>query len=677
MTEWWYLHAHIETVDRRRFAVFASFFRMVKGEDEATRAPQYAHSMTWALTDLDGGKYYPDSLVDRDAPRLGLDKLQRGEGTRDPRLRRALEEVLERGNVPFPDHMFEQEPFVHDRKLELDFDGNRLWKRDDGAYVLELFHQYFKHGVELVFTPGKPAIRHGEDGVVRGHDGADMFYYFIPRCEVTGRVTFDGIPRPVERASGWYDHEFGGQRLGQRALVIDPDGTRHAYDELELEPLNEWVSTRTFNRYPSRWRLEVPGADLSLAVDGVFDDQEFVTLISKPAFWEGRCAASGTRAGVEVTGRAYIERSGFLTANSLDDFFREVGKAVRGSVANLLPFEPTYEQVRDLVASEERDHYMDGVDLAQFVKTGVVPVREITDRGGKGWRSYAALACCDVVGGDSRDFVHWLAMPELMHVGSLIVDDVQDGSTVRRGGPTCHTVHGDAIAINAGTSCYFMGQHMLQGTQVSDADKLRLYNLYFEALRAGHAGQAADIRGLDEYMPKAVESGQSDEIEGRLLAVHRLKTAAPAGSLARMGAIVGAGTEAQVEGLGRYFESVGLAFQIVDDVLNLRGFERGLKQCGEDIAHGKVTLPTVKAMSRLPHDDRVWIWETIRSKPQDQAVIDAVIAKLEGCGAIDACAQQAEELIESAWARLQPLVEDSIVKIMLRSFGWYVLQRHY
>ena len=67
---------------------------------------------------------------------------------------------------------------------------------------------------------------------------------------------------------------------------------------------------------------------------------------------------------------------------------------------------------------------MDGVDLEQYARTLIHPIREIIDRGGKAWRSYAALTCCDIVGGDSRKFVEWLAMPELMHVGSLIVDDV-------------------------------------------------------------------------------------------------------------------------------------------------------------------------------------------------------------------------------------------------------------
>jgi len=715
MTEWWYLHAHLTTEDGRELGVFASFFRVARGRDEVTKELTYAHSMTWALSDLDGEKYYPDTLVDRAAPEMGLEKLERGHGSKDPRVSGALREVLERGNVPYPDHMFEAEPFIATKKLELEMDDNRLVKRDDGSYALTLYHQYFEHGVELVFTPQREPVRHGDDGLVRGHDGAHMFYYFIPRCEVTGTVTWNGLPVKVAAGSGWYDHEFGGQReeqeeinedvawnwvacqlddgsdvtaytmvdvktgesLGQRAVIVSPQGERHEHEELSFTPLDAWRSTRTFNSYPTRWRLEVPGAELDLAVDGAFADQELVTLISKPAFWEGRARAHGTFRGKPAEGRAYVERSGFLEVETLDQFFKAVGERVRASVAALLPYEPTYEQVRGLIASEQRDHYMEGVDLEQFVLTGVRPVREITDRGGKGWRSYAALACCDVVGGDSRDFIQWLAMPELMHVGSLIVDDVQDGSTVRRGGPTCHVVHGDALAINAGTSCYFMGQHLIKGSAVSNVDKLRLYDLYFEALRAGHAGQAADIKGLDDYMPRAIETGDTAELEQRILAIHRLKTAAPAGALARMGAVGGHGSEEQIEGLGRYFESLGLAFQIVDDVLNLRGFERSLKARGEDIAHGKVTLPIAKGLALVERAERQKIWEIVRSKPQDQRVIDELIDRLEDLGAIEACSKEAHDLVEAAWQRVQPLLEDSIVKLMLRAFGGYVLERHY
>src|SRR6202008_1335983 len=90
-----------------------------------------------------------------------------------------------------------------------------------------------------------------------------------------------------------------------------------------------------------------------------------------------------------------------------------------------------------------------------------------------------------------------LGMPELMHVGSLIVDDVEDRSLVRRGGPACHVMYGEGIALNAGTAAYFLTQHFLDVDEIAAPTKLRLYNLYFEALRGGHAGQALDLAGLD------------------------------------------------------------------------------------------------------------------------------------------------------------------------------------
>jgi geranylgeranyl pyrophosphate synthase len=320
---------------------------------------------------------------------------------------------------------------------------------------------------------------------------------------------------------------------------------------------------------------------------------------------------------------------------------------------------------------------MRGLDVDQYARTHIHPIREIVDRGGKGWRSYAALTCTDIVGGNSRFFVKWIALPELMHVGSLIVDDVEDKSTTRRGAPTAHLIYGDAQAINSGTAAYFVGIHLLDSDWVSDADQIRIYKLYFEALRAGHAGQAIDIDGFEPMMPEVIASGDATLIEERVLAVHRLKTAAPAGCLARMGAIAGNGTERQIEGLGLFFEDLGLAFQIIDDVLNLRGFKGDLKSKAEDVMQGKITLPVAKAMGRLERKDREWLWETLRQKPQDMKVVGSVVDVLERCGAIDACAVQARSLVEEGWQKLEPVVEDSLSKMLLRAFGWYVLERHY
>jgi geranylgeranyl pyrophosphate synthase len=561
-------------------------------------------------------------------------------------------------------------------------------------------------------------VRHGDDGrVYLAPFGEEMFYYFFPRCSVAGSVTVDGAVLPVSSGSGWLDHEFGGrdpdakeapregvawnwlaaqlddgsevtayevvrvrdgQTLDQRAILVDAQGRAESLAEMELRPGRaSWRSLRTFFDYPTSWTLRVPAADLRLEVEASFEDQELLTTLSKPAFWEGRCEVRGSVRGRPVKGLAYFERSGFEPVQDLDGFFSAVGGEVKKSVARLAPLEPTVPEARNLIASDERPHYLEGVDLSQLSRALIAPLRSITDRGGKAWRSYAALACCDVVGGDSRKFAGWLAMPELLHVGSLIVDDVQDKSEVRRGGPACHVLHGEPKAINAGTAAYFLSQHMLAHSDVSAPAKLRLYDLYFEAMRAGHAGQALDLDGLDGLVPAAVESGDARALESRILATHRLKTAAPAAALARMGAVAGGGSAAQIEAVGGFFEALGLAFQIVDDVLNLRGFRGNLKSRAEDLANGTVTLPVAKALSLLPREGRDRLWATLQARTRDPIVLSAAVEELETCGAIEACAAQARELVEAAWARSAPLLDDSLYKVMLRAFGWYVLERHY
>jgi len=748
-TEWWYLNAHVTTEDGRRLSVFAAFFRIVRGQHPVTKQLEYAHSLTWAISDSSSAVYSAASRVDQHAASMGIERIRSGRGSKDPRLNRAMLEMLEQDEIPLPDRRFDTEVTVALERLELDFGDALLTKTADGTYQLSLRDDERQIACTLSLKPRKGAVRHGVDGVVQAAEGETMFYYFVPRCQVQGTVTTPGFPEAPVEGSGWYDHEFGapesaaptsarelrappsdraaaspdaaggdaaatsddevkpsanamawtwiavhlndgreltayrmvqastGEVVGQRAILIGKDGGSRSVGELELEVKGAWRSVRSFQSYPTCVQLDVPELDLHVTVEASFADQEFLTVISKPAFWEGRCEVRG-RIGVQpVKGTAYLERSGFEMVETLDQFFGEVGAEVRASVAAALPRDPTPAQALALIGSPERPQYLDGVDVGQLSRTLFQPIREISDRGGKSWRSYAALACCDVVQGDSRRFARWLAMPELMHVGSLIVDDVQDKSAIRRGGPACHVVHGEALAINAGTAAYFLLHQLLMGADLPDDKKLKVYAFYFEALRAGHAGQALDLDGLGGLVASVVETGEHQVLESRVRACHRLKTGAPAGALARMGAVAGGGTDVQVEALGTFFEALGLAFQILDDVLNLRGFKGDLKSRGEDIVNGTITLPVAKAMGRLDRAQREWLWTVLQSKETDAMFVLRAVRLLEQCGAIQACVDEAETMVEEAWQKAAPLFKPSLTKVMLRAFGWYVLQRHY
>jgi geranylgeranyl pyrophosphate synthase len=122
---------------------------------------------------------------------------------------------------------------------------------------------------------------------------------------------------------------------------------------------------------------------------------------------------------------------------------------------------------------------------------------------------------------------------------------------------------------------------------------------------------------------------------------------------------------------------VGLAFQIIDDVLNLRGFEHDLKERGEDLRNGKLTLPVARALALVPEARRRPLWAAIRAQPRDAAQLSAIVEQLETVGALQACENLARRGVEEAWSGLDPLLEESQYKVMFRAFSWYVLERHY
>jgi len=737
--EWWYVNGHCRMQDGREFSYFAAFFRKVQGYHPVTGTPRYAHSVTWAISNFTEQHSQFVSRVDPNAPREGLRRLQTGLGPRDPRLNRALTDILERGTVPKPDVMFDRRICVELTQLDLDYAGDTFRKQADGSYHLRLHDAQRGLGCDLTLTPQKLPVRHGDAGVVRGPEDEAMFYYFIPRCNVLGTLTWAGRTSDLTQGQGWYDHEFGvgavedpdpetealldvaareqvqrerrarwdarqigwnwisaqlddgselthypeyflcsGESAGEYTLTVSPQGEAQRWTNTSLQPLAFWQSTQTFVEYPVRFRLQIPDAGLDLEVASALHDQEVMTLIAGNSFYEGRVNITGTRHGQPVTGIGFMERSGLGVPDDLDGFFNGVSKLVRSCVQTLMPEQPSFEQATFLLTAADKAHYMQGVDIEQYARAHLHPIREMVDRGGKGWRSYAMNTCIDVVGGDSRQFVDFLAVPELMQTGSLMVDDVEDRSAVRRGGPAAHILYGEAQAINSGTAAYFIGAPVLRTAKLADRQLVQIYEVYFDALRAAHAGQALDLDGFMPLMQRAVHDSEAASLLiTRVLAVHRLKTGAPAGCLARIGAIMGGGTSEQTQGLGLYFEDIGLAFQIVDDVLNLRGFKDNWKEMGEDISQGKITLPIAQAMTLLAPDQRHFLYTTLQARPDHPEVIARVVEVVDRCGAITACEQLAQKLIEEGWSRVASSLEDSIAKMMLRAFGWYVLDRHY
>ena len=121
------------------------------------------------------------------------------------------------------------------------------------------------------------------------------------------------------------------------------------------------------------------------------------------------------------------------------------------------------------------------------------PGLELLKRGGKRWRPLVMVLVSEAAGGSDQIY-DLTPLVELLHNGSLIVDDIEDKSEERRGGKAVHLIYGDDLSINAGNFMYFLPTWLIDKCTLSDERKYKLYSAYSLAMRRLHCGQGMDIQ---------------------------------------------------------------------------------------------------------------------------------------------------------------------------------------
>ncbi|MFI0240620.1 polyprenyl synthetase family protein [Streptomyces sp. NPDC016845] len=305
-------------------------------------------------------------------------------------------------------------------------------------------------------------------------------------------------------------------------------------------------------------------------------------------------------------------------------------------------------------------HVSEGALAHRLNRSLTAPVRHLTDAGGRRWRLALAWEAITLLGGDSERCGPLVAALELLHTGSLIVDDVQDSSPLRRGRPAAHTVFGVPAALNAGTAAYFLWERAIQLSFPDDAAcGAELRGLLVAALRAAHVGQALDLQGHRQEMDQAVADRDQRTVLDLVRLTHSLKSGAPvAACLETAGVVTRAGPPLR-EALRAFGSAVGTAYQIADDVADLRGVTLGgalTKQVAEDLRAGKVTMPLAHAVERLPHQRLKLIWRQVRDGTGSTAAVSEACRRLEACGAVRACRDELVRTVDGAWKRLEPLL---------------------
>ena len=237
--------------------------------------------------------------------------------------------------------------------------------------------------------------------------------------------------------------------------------------------------------------------------------------------------------------------------------------------------------------------YLDGVGLPANLDAAV---RSALLGGGKRLRPVLAIHCCHAVGGGAPAAMVPATATEMIHAFSLVHDDLPalDDDDMRRGKPTLHVEHGEAMAILAGDALMSLAFQVLaeRGPDASTAGRLAT------ELALGTtgmiAGQVYDTLG-------GFPDGLDDE--ARLRLIHRNKTGALIRAACRMGAISGGADDADLDAVTIYGEAIGLMFQIVDDLLDVEQSSEHLgKRSSKDLDAGKLTFPGLIGVERSRHE---------------------------------------------------------------------------
>jgi geranylgeranyl diphosphate synthase type I len=295
------------------------------------------------------------------------------------------------------------------------------------------------------------------------------------------------------------------------------------------------------------------------------------------------------------------------------------------------------------------------------------PMWELLDRGGKRFRPALTLLFCKAVGGQPRKALPAAAAVEILHNMTLIHDDIEDQSELRRGKPCIHLIFGLPAAINAG-----------------DAMLIKV----FEAAADGPLDAAAKNRVIERFAERAFQITQGQALEFELnkredfteediIQVLRNKTGALVALACEVGGIIGGATKSQLSAGTEFGESTGVGFQIVDDLLNVAGDVRKYgKEIGGDIREGKRTIMAAHLVKSASKEDGDRFMAMLGKSSISREEITQAIEMYKKYGSLDHAKTIADHYIEQGLLALKKLPRSS-TRQMLQELARFLVQREF
>lgn len=301
------------------------------------------------------------------------------------------------------------------------------------------------------------------------------------------------------------------------------------------------------------------------------------------------------------------------------------------------------------------------------------PIWDLLDRGGKRWRAVLFLVVVEALGEDPEKYLEYACLPEILHNGTIIVDDIEDQAQTRRGEPTLHRTHGVDVALNAGNALYFIPLKIIARNDDSLSPKQRLaaYEMLTYEFNRTHLGQGTDIFWHSQR--------EIDIDEQQYYEMCACKTGCLVRIVMQLAAIVTDQDQQVRAKLADVAEQMAISFQIMDDVLDvtssLEGSEDFGKEFGNDIKEGKKTLMTIHVADNASAEEvsrlETLLWQEENTAEEIKEVLDI----FQKYNAVEYARQRAEEFAASAELELDELDLETEPEQELRTFIRFLIER--
>lgn len=294
----------------------------------------------------------------------------------------------------------------------------------------------------------------------------------------------------------------------------------------------------------------------------------------------------------------------------------------------------------------------------------VVLIRQIADYiiqgGGKRLRPALLLLVAKALHYPGDQHVVLAAVLEFIHTATLLHDDVVDESHLRRGRETANALFGNAASVLVGDFLYSRAFQMMVGVQ-----RMPVMQVLADATNAIAEGEVMQLLNIQN----------AGLTEAEYLAVIRAKTAKLFEAGAQLGAMLADAPAATVQAMGEYGMELGVAFQIIDDVLDYSGDRDTIgKNLGDDLAEGKTTLPLIHAQRLASAEDAALVRQAIEQA--DRNMLPEVVRVVQSSGALAATRARAEQAVQQALAKLVVL-PDTAYRTALADLAHFALARDY